>query len=134
MTVFVVNKGCHDYSQAERYGPIVYLSDRSMNRFDLSAIWRKFEPPLAQSNKEDYILICGLSVMSVVATSIFVSRHGRLNLLLFKGNKGMKDGEYVEETIIFKEDYSGYSSKYSDVPTALSGLRNAVTGDKGGKR
>jgi hypothetical protein len=103
MRVYLVNKGCHDYSQAERFGELVALSDYSMDRFDLSKIWRKYEPILRESEPGDYILPSGLTVMTVVACSIFVSIHGRLNLLLFKGQKGKKGGAYVEETLILGE-------------------------------
>lgn len=99
-TVYVVNRGCHDFSAAERYGTLINLSESSMNRFDLSKIWRKFEPILAKSSPEDWILISGLTVMSIVATSIFATKHRRLNILMFKSQKDDLCGEYVGETII----------------------------------
>ena len=96
--VFVVNKGCHDYSPAQEYGELVYLSRSSMDRFDLSKIWRKFEPQLISSSPDDWILVSGLTVMSVVATGIFVQLHNKLNILLYKSNK--KGATYIGETII----------------------------------
>lgn len=98
--VYIVNRGCHDFSAAERFGPLVNLSESSMNRFDLSKIWRKFEPILAKSSPDDWILLSGLTVMSIVATSIFATKHHRLNLLMFKSQKDDLCGEYIGETII----------------------------------
>jgi hypothetical protein len=96
--VFVVNKGCHDYSPAQEYGELVYLSHSSMDRFDLSKIWRKFEPQLINSHSDDWILVSGLTIMSVVATGIFVQLHNKLNILLYKSNK--KGASYIGETVI----------------------------------
>jgi hypothetical protein len=97
--VFVVNRGCHDYSMAEKIGPLIFMSEGSMNRFDASAIWRKFNPFIESSSKDDLILISGLTVMSVVACCTFMHKHGKLNILLYKSTS--KGGEYIRETITF---------------------------------
>ena len=120
--VFVVNKGCHDYSPAQEYGELVYLSHSSMDRFDLSKIWRKFEPQLTDCQSDDWILVSGLTVMSVVATSIFVQKHGKLNILLYKSNK--KGATYVGETIIL-EGENDFGIKHTGISNR-SLLRNNI--------
>ena len=96
--VFVVNKSAHDYSDAERFGELIYLSNGPMDRYGINAIHRKFEYTLRESLEVDYILICGLTVMNIVACSIFSSLHGRLNLLLFKS------GKYIERNLIIGKE------------------------------
>lgn len=96
--VYIVNKSVHDFSAATEYGELVYLSEGSINRFDTSRIYRMFYPILKNSNKEDYILITGLTVMNLVAAFIFAMKHKRLNLLLFKSYRGQK--EYLERVLI----------------------------------
>lgn len=103
--VYVVNKGCHDHSDAERFGKLVYLSHGAINRYATSNMFREFMPKLSNSNKEDYILITGLTVMSSMACAIFAMLHKRLNLLLYKSTR--KEGEagrYVERTMILEND------------------------------
>ena len=100
--VYVINKSIHDFSAASDYGEIIYLSEGSINRFNTSGIYRTFYPILSKSDKDDYILISGLTVMNLVAAFIFATKHKRLNLLLFKSYKGRK--EYLERILIGDED------------------------------
>ena len=93
--VYIVNRSAHDFSMAERYGELISLSEGSMNRYGTNNMHRKFSETLEDSSEDDYILLCGLSVMNVLACSIFTDKHRRLNLLMFK------DGAYVERNIIF---------------------------------
>lgn len=98
--VYVVNKGGHDISAAEKWGELVYLSRGSMNRYATSNIYRKFVRHLSQSSPGDFILLTGLTVMSAIACSIFARKHGRLNLLLFHASRteGVEP-HYVERVI-----------------------------------
>ncbi len=93
-TVYVVNKGAHDFDDAERFGRLVYLSEGPMNKFSVDKMYREFATRLRDSSPEDYILITGLTVMACIACSSFSFLHGgRLNLLLFKNNR------YIERTL-----------------------------------
>jgi len=96
--VYVVSKSSHDFSQAKRYGKLIFLSEGAMNRYHVNNMVRQFNGLLKDSSPEDFILPCGLSVMNSIACAAFVLLHGRLNLLLFK------KGVYVERNIIFKEE------------------------------
>jgi len=106
--VYVVNRGGHDHSDAERFGELTFLSEGAINRYSTGSIYRKFVAKLNGSLIEDYILITGLSVMSSIACSIFARKHGRLNLLLFKTSreKGV-NSYYVERTLMLDELIKG---------------------------
>jgi len=93
-TVFVVNKGGHDYMDATRFGRVAYLSEGSINKYSISKMYRTFAGRLKQSQAEDYIVISGLTVMACIACACFGHLHKRLNLLLFKS------GRYVERRLI----------------------------------
>jgi hypothetical protein len=95
--VFVVNKSSHDFSPAKSFGELVFLSEGPMDRYAANNMARQFLPELRKSSPDDLILPCGLSVMNVVAASIFVHLHGRLNILLYK-NKA-----YKEINLVFDE-------------------------------
>ena len=100
--VYIVNRSVHDFSAATDYGKLIYMSKGSINRFNTSRIYRLFYPILKKSDKEDYILITGLTVMNLVAAFIFAMKHKRLNLLLFKSYRGKK--EYLERILIGDDD------------------------------
>jgi len=96
-TVYVVNKSSHDFSAAERFGRLEFLSEGSRDRYAVNNIYRDFYEILSRSKPEDYILICGLTIMNCIACSIFATLHGRLNLLLFRKN------DYLERNLIIKK-------------------------------
>ncbi len=103
--VYIVNKGCHDHSDARRFGDLIYLSDGPINRHATSNMFRSFYPRLSESESTDYILITGLGVMNSIACSIFASIHGRINILLYKSTrKECERAGYIERTIIIREE------------------------------
>ena len=98
--VYIVNKGGHDHSDAERFGELVYLSIGSINRYATSSIYRKFSLILKDSTKDDYILPTGLSIMTSIACAIFARIHGRLNLLLYRSSRTKETKPYYIERVI----------------------------------
>lgn len=81
----MVNKSGHDYSAAERFGRIVYLSEGSMDRLGINEMYRTFAEGLRMSQPDDYLLTTGLTQMNQVAAAVFGYMHGRLNLLIHRG-------------------------------------------------
>jgi len=92
--VYVVNKSSHDFSPAEKYGKLIFCTEGRMNRFAVNDMVRSFKEAFKGSKKDDYILLCSLSVMNSIACSVFARKHGTLNLLLYK------DGEYLERNLV----------------------------------
>ena len=98
--VFIVNQSCHDFSKAEKFGKLTFLSSGSVNRYATSKMFRAFEDEIKKSEKEDYILLSGMTIMSSIACAMFARKHKRLNLLLWKS----RDKDYMER-IINMEDW-----------------------------
>lgn len=96
-TVWVVNKSSHDYSAAEKFGTLDFLSQGPMDKFAVNDMDRQFADKLRHSTAEDYILLTALSVMNALACTCFALKHGRLNLLIYKS------GEYVERRLVFAD-------------------------------
>lgn len=92
--VYILNRGGHDYSAAERFGELVVLSDGILPRENTSHMVRVLAP-IRESSPHDYILLSSLSIMCSIACSMFALRHGKLNILIFKGVS------YVERRIDF---------------------------------
>lgn len=93
--VFIINRSAHDFSDAERFGEIVYLSEGVYDPYSVAHMYRVFEEKLKDSTPEDYIVPTGLSIMQTVACSMFAVKHKRLNLLMFR------DGKYIERELVF---------------------------------
>lgn len=94
--VFVTNKSAHDYSDAERFGELLYITDGHVDRFNTSHMARVIKKALENSSPEDYIIITSLTIICSICCSLFVHKHGTLNLLLYK------NGKYIERTHDFK--------------------------------
>ncbi len=102
--VFVVNKSAHDFSAAEKFGKLVYLSKGSVNRYATNTMFRLFNEAMENSCDTDHIVLCSLNVMNSIACAIFARKHGKLNLLLFKS------GNYIERNHILDNVEEGGDS------------------------
>ncbi len=80
--VFVpVNTG-HDFTSAEEYGELIVLS-KHVGQFDAARLLRIFTAGTRDANSGDYILVVPFTLGTIILSSIFAQRFGRLNLLLF---------------------------------------------------
>lgn len=97
--VYIINRGAgHDFTPAEEFGTLVYLSEGTIKPFDTGDMHRQFSAILALSGPNDYILLTSLTVMCVLAACIFVAKHNCLNLLIYS------KGNYVERRIVFDKE------------------------------
>lgn len=101
--VYVINDSCHDYSEAESFGTLTFLTKGKINKLATARMYREFEAQLKDSSKEDFILLSGLTIMSVIACCMFAGMHGKLNLLIFDVTRGNKKGFYRLRTINFED-------------------------------
>lgn len=94
--VYVVNKGGHDYSDAERYGLLKFCTDGLVGKTNISQMIREFESAFEDSDANDYILLTSLTTLCSIACSVFTAKHGRLNLLIFKNDR------YIVRRVVLK--------------------------------
>jgi len=99
--VYIVNRGAHDHSDAERFGELIYMSEGSINRYNTNTMYREFVKKLKDSSPDDYILPTGLTIMSNIACCIFAIMHRKLNLLIYKACPKGGPGRYVQRSMIF---------------------------------
>ena len=93
--VYVLNKAPHDYSDAERYGELVFCTSGPLDKLDISQMYRELDQAFDDSQEDDWILLTSLTSLCAVACSIFVLKHERLNLLIHT-----KTG-YVDRSLYF---------------------------------
>lgn len=92
--VYIVADGGHDYSDAERFGDIVFLSTTPIHRHAVDNMVRTFNEILKKSSPEDYLLVTQYTNMVVVATAIMSHLHGKVRLILFDHN-----GRYLDRMV-----------------------------------
>lgn len=96
-SVFIPNRSRHDFSGAERFGTLKFLTTGIINRLEIAQICRVVEAGLEESNPNDLILPSSLTVLSAIASAVFALKHGRLNLLIYCA------GDYLERNINFMD-------------------------------
>ncbi len=87
--VFICNRGGHNYSKAEKFGELIYVTEGTLNRFATSTLYRAFIDAMKESSPNDYFLVTSMNVVNAIGAAVFARKHGKLNLLLFR------EGEYV---------------------------------------
>ena len=81
--VYVINRSSHDFSGAEKYGKLVFLSEGKVDKFQTNNIFRQFYHYLRNADASDFLLCTGLTIMNIIATSILIRRFGKVNLLIY---------------------------------------------------
>lgn len=92
--VFIVNNGGHDYSDATRFGEIVFCTDEVIRKDDVAQMYRLLNASLADAEPQDYLLVSSLTTLCVVASGILAERFGELHLLIFD------KGQYICRDLI----------------------------------
>ena len=101
-TVFITNKSPHDFSDAERYGRIVFLTTGFIRQYSTDRIQemvlqgRVTDVGLVDSQPGDFLLISSLNILTAISSSVLAKRHGLVNYLLFKR------GRYTDRTVLFR--------------------------------
>ena len=98
--VFIPNKGFHDYQRAERFGELVYITEGSLNRFEVNQLARQCDEALRVATPGDYILLSSLPVISAIAAAMFAVRFGRINILQHDN----RSGEYISRSIVIPKE------------------------------
>ena len=88
--VFVANHAGHDISSVRDAVPdadIIYLTEGNVNVFSLARLTEDFKLKMLTAQENDYILLSGHIILNVLATSIMLTRFGRVNLLLWQAKE-----------------------------------------------
>lgn len=95
--VYIINKSSHDFTDANRYGDPVFLTEGQLDRFNTNQMCRVINEGLKDSTPNDYILITSMTILCSLTCATFAHKHGVLNLLLFR------NGKYIERKHDFRD-------------------------------
>lgn len=85
--VFIPNKGFHDFSAAERFGELIYLTEDAIpTGLSVNQIYRLITNKMAESSSDDMLLICSLSILNAAAASVLARKHGCVNYLIYQAS------------------------------------------------
>jgi hypothetical protein len=98
--VYILNKGEHDYSDALRFGEIVFLTEGELEKNNHGLTARITRQVIEDSYPDDYIMITGLASHISILTAGFAAKHGKINLLVYHPGKA----KYVEKNYTFTRE------------------------------
>lgn len=85
--VYIVSDGGHDYTAAEKFGEIVFCTDRLIKRGDIAQMYREISDALIDARADDYILVSSLTSMCMIAAAIMADQFGQVHFLIFENGK-----------------------------------------------
>lgn len=84
-TVFVVNFAGHDYTQAEKWGPVRPMTMGFVSFESLDRLVFQFAGEIEKTSKDDWLLLSGAGVLNVIAAVIWFWKHKKINILVHDG-------------------------------------------------
>lgn len=88
--VFIINDSGHDYTEAKKFGELVFLTTGTVASYDANKNYRQIVDKLKQAKQEDFILITSLASLNCIVGWIIGHLNLPLNMLLFKDGKYLK--------------------------------------------
>lgn len=86
-TVYVTNFTGHEYTNAEQYGELVYLTKGFVSFDNLNSIKSRVSEFIKQANNEDYLLLSGNNLICALATNLWLNYHTQCKILHWNGLK-----------------------------------------------
>lgn len=87
-TVWIVNYAGHDHSTAEEFGQLDFLTRGYVSMGSLDRLFYTVTEAIEKTSADDYLLLSGLIALNALATSIWLQRHGKVQLLLWDQKLG----------------------------------------------
>jgi hypothetical protein len=83
--VYVVNKGGHDVTLAERFGDLEFLTEDKVNIFSTDRLIAEIKEKLKSFNPEtDYLLLSGAILINILAIRILLNNgYKSINVLIY---------------------------------------------------
>lgn len=81
--VYVVNNVHHDFSKAEQYGELVYVTKGQLPIFKTSTVRAMLEKGLVKFTKDDYLLISGPAIVNIMAATLLFNKFDTVKFLVF---------------------------------------------------
>lgn len=92
--VYILADGGHDYSDATRFGDLVFLKIPTFAKWDIARLHDELAEGLKDATEDDLLVISHLTSHCCVATALMVEWFGRVNFLIFRKDK------YEEKNLI----------------------------------
>ena len=93
--IYVVSDSSHDYSDAQRFGEMIFLFKEKINVFAIGKLAKLINEKLANAQVEDYLILSGNSIAGCMAFYTLLKNFNQVKLLIFS----FRDQQYEARTI-----------------------------------
>ena len=109
LKVYVTNFSGHDFSKAEKFGEIAWITRGYVSFHSLDRVKFRICEEVDKSSEDDYLLLSGIPIICVLCATYWLWKHKKCKMLV---HDKKKDGEYRELLISDKN--------YTDILKVLS--------------
>lgn len=92
--VYILSNNGHDFSDAERFGDLVFLNISHFAKWDVSLLKEELIIGMQEALEEDLIVVSSLASHCCVATALMIEWFGRVNFLIYRNDR------YEESTLV----------------------------------
>lgn len=86
-TVWLINKGGHNYESLKEYGVVIPITDGGVNPFNPDRLWATIDSKLRLAEPGDWVAISGLQMLNGVVFVYWIKKFGEINLLQWSVGK-----------------------------------------------
>lgn len=90
--VFVTNYAGHNYDKAKDFGEPVNITVGSVNLRSLDRVKLDIAQAIAESDPEDWLLLSGIQIIAVIASTLWLHKHKKCKMLIWERNE--TEGRY----------------------------------------
>lgn len=95
MSVYVLNKGDHNYDAAKRYGECIVVTEGIVPIFKTDHVSAVLMEKLSAYKEDDFLLVTGPVILCILATVILLRKFDSIKILVFNA----KAQDYVVRQI-----------------------------------
>ena len=88
--VYIPNKNLNDYTNAARWGELVYVTEGHVRLTDVDNLLDNIDSLLFDSSPDDLIIMSGPYSITAVLCTVFALKHNCLNILIYINGKYVK--------------------------------------------
>lgn len=99
--VYITNFAGHDFTKAEKYGELVFVTTGYVSFQSLDRIKFEIVESLKTSRPDDWLCLTGVPILQVVSAVVWFHMHNKVNLLVWDRKK--RDG--YRELILTEKNF-----------------------------
>lgn len=98
--VYILSNGGHDYTDAARFGELVFLNIPSHLKWDIAALYDELSEKLEDAKVNDLLVVSHLTSHCCVATALLIEWFGRVNFLIYRKDKYEEKKLVVNDSVV----------------------------------